>query len=101
MRPRNLKPPWARGKLEARIWTLASVFATSKTPETARVRLKAGCKRRVLGGLATDLKTQQGEQGLDQVHGSVGERLGHHCREIVVEASPGQAKKARAKCMNG
>ena len=52
-------------------------------------RLKHGCKRWVLGGLVTDLETQQGEQGLDQVRGSVGERLGHHCREIVIEAGPG------------
>ena len=118
MRPRHLRASlgereWlvkSSGKLEARIWTLASVFATSKTPEEDRVRLKVegnpkrlkhGCKRRVPGGLATDLKAQQGEQGLDQVRGSVGERLGHHCREIVVESSPGQAKKASAKCMNG
>ena len=64
-------------------------------------RLKHGCKRWVLGGLVTDLETQQCEQGLDQVRGSVGERLGHHCREIVIETGPGQAKKASAKRMNG
>ena len=62
-------------------------------------RLKHGCKRWVLGGLVTDLETQQCEQGLDQVRGSVGERLGHHCREIVIEAGPGQAKKASAKLL--
>ena len=63
-------------------------------------RLKHGCKRWVLGGLVTDLETQQCEQGLDQVRGSVGERLGHHCWEIVIEAGPGQAKKASAKRVN-
>ena len=93
MRPLNLRASlgereWlvkSSCKLEARRWIRASVFAASKTPETARARLKGW----VFGGLVTDLETQQCEQGLDQVRGSVGERLGHHCREIVIEASPG------------
>ena len=60
-------------------------------------RLKHGCKRRVFGGLVTDLETQQCEQGLDQVRGSVGERLGHHCREIVIEAGPGEKGERQAR----
>ena len=109
MRPLNLRASlgereWlvkSSCKLEARRWIRASVFATSKTVEGNPKRLKHGCKRWVLGGLVTDLETQQCEQGLDQVRGSVGERLGHHCQEIVIEAGPGQAKKASAKRMNG
>ena len=104
MRPLNLRASlgereWlvkSSCKLEARRWIRASVFATCEVEGNPK-RLKHGCKRWVLGGLVTDLETQQCEQGLDQVRGSVGERLGHHCREIVIEAGPGQAKKSSAK----
>ena len=58
----------------------------SREVEGNPTRLKHGCKRRVLGGLVTDLETQQCEQGLDQARGCVGEWLGHHGREIVIEA---------------